>query len=225
LTLPVAVLAAALAATPAAAVIQMESTPGAPDPGIPFGYTTVVTFDTDPATGIVNTAFGNVMTEAGNIDGVRAAPAGTPSTGVYQSVGRFSPNGSSSTFDFAGYLPQFRYLTGFSLYWGSVDATNAIDFINADGAVVQSFLGTALPVFTGNQTESSTNRRVTFNIDGIDRITKIRLRDTNNAFEYDTFAVTEGPLPEPGSWVLMITGFGFIGAAMRRRAQQPVAAA
>lgn len=27
----------------------------------------------------------------------------------------------------------------------------------------------------------------------------------------------QGPIPEPATWVMMITGFGVIGAAMRRR--------
>jgi hypothetical protein len=214
------VLATALFAGPAAAIITLSSSPGAPDPPIPPGYTTVVTFDTASAAGILNTTVGNVVTAAGNVSGQRAGPAGTPSGGIYQSVGAFSPNGSSSTFDFTNYLGQDRYLTGYSLYWGSVDPSNRIEFFNDSNVLVQFFLGTDLPAATGNQILSQTNRRVTFNIDGMDRITKVRFRDTANAFEYDTFAVTDGPMPEPGSWVLMITGFGFIGAAMRRRAQQ-----
>jgi hypothetical protein len=226
-TVPAAALAAlatALFASPAAAVITLTSSPGAPDPGIPLGYTTVVTFDTAPATGIVNTIFGNVVTAAGNVSGQRAGPAGTPSGGIYQSVGTFSPNTSSSTFDFTNYLGPDRYLTGFSLYWGSVDPANRVEFYNDSNILVQFFLGTNLPASTGNQILSQTNRRVTFNIDGMDRITKVRMLSTTNAFEYDTLAVTDGPMPEPGSWVLMITGFGFIGAAMRRRAQQAAGA-
>ncbi len=225
LTVPAAALAAlatALLASPAAAVITLSSSPGAPDPPIPPGYTTVVTFDTASAVGILNTTVGNVVTSAANVSGQRAAPAGTASGGVYQSVGL--PNTSSSTFDFTNYLGPDRYLTGFSLYWGSVDPTNRIEFFNDSNVLVQFFLGTNLPASTGNQILSQTNRRVTFNIDGMDRVTKVRLSSNQNAFEYDTFAVTDGPMPEPGSWVLMITGFGFIGAAMRRRAQQAAGA-
>lgn len=221
-TVPAVVLAgltAVIAASPAAAVITVTSQLGNPDPGAPSGFTTVVTFDAPSAPGIVNTVFGNVVTSAANVSGQRAAPAGTAPGGIYQSVGSFTPNTSSSTFDFSGYLTGSNVLTGFSLYWGSVDATNFIDFINIDGVVVQSFAGNQLPVFNGNQTSQASNPRVTFNISGLDRINKVRMRATSNAFEYDTLAVSTGPMPEPSSWAMLITGFGLVGAAMRRRAR------
>lgn len=206
--------ALALLAAPASAVITVSSAAGAPDPGVPSGFTTVATFDAPLAPGLINTIIGNVVTAAGNISGQRAAPAGTPLGGVYQSIGT---NGSS-TFNFVNYLPANRAVTGFSLYWGSVDALNSIDFINDADVVVGSFTGNQLPVSNGNQTLATTNPRVTFLIDGFDKIQKVRLRSGSNAFEYDTIAITTGPLPEPSSWVMLLAGFGFIGAAMRRRA-------
>ncbi len=213
----IATLALAIIASPAAAVITIASSiAGAPDPAIPNGFTTVVSFDAPSALGIVNTISGTanaVITGAQNVGGVRAAPAGTAQGGIYQSIG----TGGVSTFDFTNYLQPNRFLTGFSLYWGSVDAGNIIDFVSASGAVISTFTGNQLPKFDGNQTGSDTNRRLTFAMSGLDQITKIRLRSTNNAFEYDTFAVTMGPIPEPASWAMLITGFGLIGAAMRRR--------
>jgi hypothetical protein len=223
LTVPAAALAAlatAFSAGPAAAVISVTSQLGAPDPGIPAGFTTVITFDDPSAPGIVNTFIGNVLTAAGSTPGQRAAPAGTAEGGIYQSVGIATPNtiASSSTFDFTDYLTGRNVLTGFSVYWGSVDSYNFVDFLTTDNTVVATFSGTQLPVFNGNQRERITNPRVTFLIDGMDRVTKVRMRSTSNAFEYDTIAVREGPMPEPGTWVLMIAGFGLVGAAMRRRA-------
>jgi hypothetical protein len=209
-----AVVVAAAFAAPAQAVITVSSLSGAPDPGIPSGFTTVITFDAPAAPGIINTTIGNVVTAAGNISGQRAAPAGTPAGGVYQSIGT---NGSS-TFNFINYLPTNQVLTGFSLYWGSVDSHNAIDFINDVGTAVASFAGNQLPRFDGNQSLGTANPRVTFMIDGVDRIQKVRLRSAGNAFEYDNIAVDTGPLPEPASWALLVTGFGLTGAAMRRRA-------
>jgi hypothetical protein len=208
----VAALAAAVA-TPAAAVITVSNVAGNPDPGIPSGFTTVVTFDAPSAAGILNTISGAVITAAGNTNGVRAAPAGTPANGVYQSVG----TGGVSTFDFGGYLPAYRVLTGFSLYWGSVDNYNFVDFLRADNSVVATFGGAQLPRFDGNQTLGTTNPRVTFLISGLHEVTKVRLRSTSNAFEYDTFAVTTGSVPEPASWAMLITGFGLTGAMLRRR--------
>jgi hypothetical protein len=208
-----ALLFAGAAASPAAAVVTVSNVTGNPDPGIPSGFTTVVTFDAPSAAGIVNITSGSVITAAGNISGVRAAPAGTAVGGVYQSVG----TGGSSTFDFGGYLTPNNALTGFSLYWGSVDNYNFVDFLKADNTVVASFGGAQLPQFDGNQTAATTNPRVTFLIDSLDQVTKVRLRSTSNAFEYDTFAITTGGVPEPASWAMLIAGFGLVGAALRRR--------
>jgi hypothetical protein len=204
---------AVAAATPAAAVITVTNVAGNPDPGIPLGFTSVVTFDAPSAADIINTISGAVITAAGNIDGVRAAPAGTPEGGVYQSVG----GGGVSTFDFGGYLPANRVLTGFSLYWGSVDNYNFVDFLTANNSLVATFGGTQLPRFDGNQTIGTANPRVTFLIDGIHQVTKVRLRSDSNAFEYDGFAVTTGSVPEPASWAMLIAGFGLTGAMLRRR--------
>jgi hypothetical protein len=211
---------AVAAATPAAAVITVSNVPGNPDPPIPSGFTTVVTFDTSSAGGIVNTISGAVTTAAGDIGGVRAAPAGTPDGGVYQSVG----TDGVSTFDFGGYLPANRVLTGFSLYWGSVDDYNFVDFLTANDSVVATFGGAQLPRFDGNQTIGTANPRVTFLISGLDKVTKVRMRSTSNAFEYDTFAVTTGRVPEPASWAMLISGFGLVGAVLRRRRAAAVAA-
>ena len=43
-------------------------------------------------------------------------------------------------------------------------------------------------------------------------------RDTNSpGWQFVTFARFESTVPEPGSWAMLIAGFGLTGAAMRRR--------
>jgi hypothetical protein len=199
-------------AAPAAAVTLVSSVEGAPDPGMPSGFTTVITFDAPSAPGIVNITTGAVITAAGNISGVRAAPAGTPAGGIYQSVG----TGGASTFDFSEFTRN-RALTGVSLYWGSVDAYNILDFFSRDGVLVHSITGSDLPRFDGNQTLAATNRRLTFAMSGRDDVTRLVFRSNGNAFEFDTIGVTTGAVPEPDSWALLIAGFGLVGAALRRR--------
>ncbi len=211
--------AAALAlAIPANAVI-VTTAAGAPDPGLAPGQTSLITFDAPNAVGVVETRLGNVITAAGNISGVRAAPAGTPIGGVYQSIG----TGGSNTIDFSGWTGGKRLLS-LSFYWGSVDSHNFVDFLDSNGNVFQTVGGNSLPAATGDQAAGLTNRRVFFNFLASENIQKIRLRGNGNAFEYDSFGgVASTVLPEPGTWALMIIGFGIVGAAQRRQ-QRAIAA-
>jgi hypothetical protein len=198
-----------LAAAPAAAVL-ITSTPGAPDPGIPHGQTMLVSFDTPPIAGVTNVTSGPVITAAGSIGGVRAAPAGT-GDGVYQSI----DGGGSSLFDFSGFT-QGKPLASLSLYWGSVDGYNFIDFLNKDGVRIGGTSGSSLPLANGNQSDSITNRRVVFNFSPREAITAVRLRSDSAAFEFDSLAGTAA-VPEPAVWALLIVGFGMVGHAMRKR--------
>ena len=201
-----------ISTSPAIAVTLVTSLAGAPDPGMPSGFRTVITFDAPSAPGIVNSFTGAVITAAGNASGVRAAPAGTPAGGVYQSVG----TGGVSSFDFSGAIGNAG-LTGVSLYWGSVDSFNRLDFVNRAGVVVDTVLGSDLPRFDGNQMLGATNRRLTFAMDGRDDISQLIFRSSGNAFEFDTIGITTGAVPEPETWAMLIAGFGLVGAAARRR--------
>lgn len=204
------VAAVLLAAAPAAAV-TVTSVPGAPDPGLAFGETLVASFDTPLAAGVVNTTAGSVITAAGSISGVRAAPAWTDA-GVYQSIGA----GGSSLFDFSAWGSP---LSSFSLYWGSIDSYNFIDFLDANGLRIAGLSGGDLPRFDGSQTASASNRRVIFDFEPFESITAVRLSSTGAAFEYDDIgaAAFTGAVPEPASWALLIAGFGLVGVSMRRR--------
>ena len=207
--LPALLAAGLLLASPALAV-TITSTPG--NAALAPGENLVISFDVASATGISNTTIGNVITAAGSTSGVRAAPVGTPQGGVYQSIG----NGASSTFDFTGFVNGGALKT-LSVYWGSVDRFNFVDFLNGQGQVVSSFSGAALPQNDGNQQMSATNRRVFFNFLPQEEITSLRFRSTGNAFEFDSIGASAGPVPEPATWATLIIGFSFIGYALRQR--------
>ncbi len=196
-----------LAAAPASAVI-VTSSPGAPDPGPLTGQQVVANFDDALAAGVVNSVSGAVMTAPGSIGGVRAAPAGDAS--AYQSIG----SGGSSTFDFSGFSGG-RPLTSFSLYWGSVDRYNHVDIFNRWGQMVGSFGGAGLPRSDGNQSLGDSNRRVSFAFTPEENVSRVTLRSDSPAFEFDDVAA--GAIPEPGTWAMLIAGFGMVGLAVRRR--------
>ncbi len=205
----------AAAAAPAFAVI-VTSAPGAPDPGAAPGETLLVSFDAANAAGVTEQNFGKVITAAGSIGGMRAAPAGT-GNGVYRSIG----GGGRSRFDFSGWT-QGRGLSSLSLYWGSVDSYNHVDFLDPAGNTIASIGGNDLPMANGNQVAALTNRRVFFSFRPDQKVTGLQLRSDGAAFEFDSIAGT-GVVPEPASWALLITGFGLIGAALRqRRSRQAV---
>ena len=60
----------------------------------------------------------------------------------------------------------------------------------------------------------------TYELDGTDvtNFGGLRLTSGQNAFELDNLAIN--PVPEPGTWAMMLLGFGAVGFAMRRRKQK-----
>lgn len=206
---------AAAAAVPASAVV-FTTAKGAPDPGMAAGQKLLVSFDAPHAVGIIDTFGGTVKTFAGSIGGVRAAPAGTAHDDMYRSLGTRAWN----TFDFSG-LTGGRGLENASFYWGSVDMYNFVDVINGSGRVIKTVGGGDLPMYNGNQTLPTSNRRIFFDFNQSDDVQALRFRSTGVAFEFDNIA---GTVPEPATWAMLITGFGLVGWAMRRR-RLPVAAA
>ncbi len=107
-------------------------------------------------------------------------------------------------------------LTSFSFYLGSPDSYNKMTFNLADGTT---------EVFNGNEiwggvpANPGGNRdmgyRVYYDFGGalVKSITFESLGQ--DAFEFDGLAGTA--VPEPGTWALMIMGFGGAGAMIRRR--------
>lgn len=196
----VSAVALALPATANAAITLGTVTPGT----APYsGPTPTYTFQS-PAP-----VSGGLVTST-SVDGIRAQPFG--STGNYWTVG--PADGSPGIMNLASIGDIFNI----SFIWGSVDAYNTIDFLNAGGGVIASFTGSQIfnPA-NGSQTDPNLNPVVRFNVTGGDvtALTSLRLSSTGNAFETDNFTINA--VPEPATWALMMLGFGAIGFGMRRR--------
>jgi hypothetical protein len=185
--------------------------------------TLVATPGTSPYTGPVPTydfespapVSGGLVT-TGSVAGVRAQPFG--STGNYWTVG--PSDGTPGTLD----LSSFGDIFNLSFIWGSTDTYNTLEILDGMGGVIDTFTGIDASAFAnGNQTDPFTNPLVTLFFTGGDEslVAGLRLSSSQNAFEVDNFAVNG--VPEPGTWAMMLLGFGAVGFAMRRtRRRVPV---
>jgi hypothetical protein len=112
-----------------------------------------------------------------------------------------------------------RSLTAFSFYMGSPDDGanfyNQLDF-NVKGGPTLTRTGTNIwggnAVFSGNQSQGFF---ITYTFDTAS-VTSLKFSQVGSpAFEFDNISGTV--VPEPGTWALMILGFGGAGAMLRRR--------
>lgn len=192
--------AALVAATPATAA-TIVAAPGASS----YNGPTPVTYDFDSALAPVT---GGLVTN-GSLSGVRAQPFG--SSGNYWTVG--PTDGSPGYMD----LSSFGLIGSISFLWGSVDTFNKIELLNAANVAIATFTGSQVSALAnGNQSLPSTNPVVTIFLTGAEQsaLTRLKLTSTTNAFEVDNFRINA--VPEPGTWAMMLLGFGAIGFAMRR---------
>lgn len=204
--------AAALIAAAGAQAITVSSQFGAPDPGARANADLV--FDFNQATPELT---GNFSLVTGTLSGAYAAPAGdltqyavVPMAGQPRGVADLSLAGFGDA------------ISEFSLYWGSIDLFNTIEFY--DGLnLIGSVTGADIPPANGDQTASVTNRRVNIRFDSGQTLTNARFISDGVAFEFDDVAIsafgngTGTAVPEPATWGLMIAGFAMVGAAARRR--------
>jgi len=109
-------------------------------------------------------------------------------------------------------LTSLKGIRAFSLYMGSPDTYNSIQFIGNNG-FNQTLTGGQL---SGGNTAQQWSWGARVNFDFADaEVTQVVLRSSSNSFESDNFAVAA--VPEPATWAMMIMGFGTIGALLRRR--------
>ena len=122
-------------------------------------------------------------------------------------------------------LTSLKGLSKFSFYMGSPDSTGnggigfnnllTFKFYTAGGPITLSgtgiWGGPLVQVGNGNQQFGTT----TIYDFGTDVVHKVEFSSGGNSFEFDKLAGTV--VPEPGTWALMILGFGGVGAMLRNR--------
>ena len=169
---------------------------------------TPITYDFNSAAGTPTFVGGNVV-GPGTTNNAFAAPVG--GSGLYYSVGPSTSHPGTITLG--------SNIGAFSFIWGSIDTFNFLTLTTAGGTY--NFSGTSIAALiptpaNGSQTLNPQNPIVTFLLSGLDQTNvRLRLNSSQNAFEIDNIAVTT--VPEPGTWAMMLLGFGALGFAIRRR--------
>ena len=199
------VFAAAVAgATAANATVSVSAVAGCNS----YCGPTPITYDFNTLAG-TPTFVGGAVVGPGTTTNAFAAPVG--GSGLYYSVGPSTTH--------PGTISLGSNIGSFSFIWGSIDTFNFLTLITAGGTY--NFSGSAIAAMVpapanGSQTLNPQNPIVTFLLSGLDQTNvSLRLNSSQNAFEIDNIAVTT--VPEPGTWAMMLLGFGALGFAMRRR--------
>jgi len=201
-----AVGAVAFAGAANAAVYTFE--PGLATPGLNF---TVIDAFNNLSGVTVNS--GTVLIKTPPSDGQGAPPANSlPSGTKYLSV----LGGGSATISFAPGVRAFQF------DWGSIDDYNTLTVVSTLGSVTFVPGSSSFPnLANGDQAAPGTNGRFTvFGSSQGERFVSMTLESSSNSFEIDNLAT--GVIPEPATWAMLITGFGLVGAAMRRKRLAPV---
>lgn len=157
------------------------------------------------------------VTYTGNVKTITAAATPDGARPAFAEFGSFSYlsvlAGGSATINFAPNTGAFQF------DWGSIDFHNKL--------TIESNLGTleVIPgqsifpnIADGNQVSPGTNGLFQAVGSQGEYFTSITLESRSNSFEIDNLA-TITAVPEPGTWAMLIAGFGLIGLAARRRNQ------
>lgn len=195
-------MGASLVSVPASAAVIFTFTPGASAPSA--GFESVNTFNTAAEQTAVTGA--NFQFCTGGISGVCAPPANSALQGTpYLAV--LGGGMASIDLDSVSAL-QFDY--------GSIDSYNTITIFStgADPVIIPgvNFVNAA----DGNQVAPGTNGLFTVTGNAGERFNRITFASSQNSLEVDNLAVATA-VPEPGTWAMMLLGFGAMGFAMRRR--------
>jgi hypothetical protein len=117
----------------------------------------------------------------------------------------------------------FAGLTRLGLDYGSADAFNTFVLLLRDGSFEfyngQDIINAGMA--DGDQSAPRTNGRLVFS-NANNPIVGLSLQSSVNSLEVDNLSGVAA-VPEPGTWALMLLGFGAIGGSMRRR-RRPLSA-
>jgi hypothetical protein len=173
-----------------------------------------ITYDFDTSTPVT---IGGGIVGPGTTANAFAQPIG--STGQYYSVGPSTITPGTVLLGLTGPLVSLSFI------WGSIDTFNSLQFTDAAGnplGAAYNFTGSQISALVpapanGSQVLNAQNPIVTFLFSGLDQtlVGGFRMSSGQNAFEIDNIAVNS--VPEPGTWAMMLLGFGAIGFAIRRR--------
>lgn len=198
--LALASAAAIVAATPATAATTVPSFSEGGAPLLP-GETVIATFnsgDNGGATGTYSILTGD--------SGAGAEPATGDQGDSYLSV--LGGGVANFTFGPVSYL---------ALDYGSADTYNSFLLTLLDGTT-ELFTGQDIinsGIANGDQSAPRTNGRLAFT-NALNPIVGLQLTSAQNSLEIDNVSVIAA-VPEPGTWALMLLGFGAVGFSMRRK--------
>jgi hypothetical protein len=101
-----------------------------------------------------------------------------------------------------------------SFLWGSPDTYNIVTLVSSAQTYTFTAQGLGFPVTNGNQAISTYAQ---FVASAGETIKSVSFSNTpaNDAFEVANFTVTA--VPEPGTWAMMLIGFGMVAGASRYR--------
>lgn len=229
-------VAALVAGPAAAAIIVTYEAPGVQNTTLVLQQFGIEDFNT--RTPAANTSFTTDFGTGGIVQGYyqnvdirrrdQFGGAGSPGTN-YAEV-----DGQPYAIDFT--VASGQRLNYFGFWWSAVDRGNRMAFYNdgvqvfaLDAATVRAALGTCpdasngycgkpnQPLFGLNPREQYAFVNVQFTGDHtFDRIVWREFPDVGD-FESDNHTVGFGVVPEPATWAMLITGFGLVGFAARRR--------
>lgn len=185
----------------AAVALGMALATCAPTAPVTAAITTTINFDNGTAPGFT----GNYAIFQGTSAFAAAPHVGGPNTTKYLAV----PSNFGSAVGTA-FLTLPRAVTSFAFDWGSTDTHNTLSFVNDKGVTVATYNG----VGNGNQTSPTTNIRWVGTFDPKLNVSGAVFRSTNRAFEIDNITASSA-VPEPESWLLIVVGFGLVGAISR----------
>ncbi len=131
------------------------------------------------------------------------------STGNYLAVGPF--DGSPAVLS----MSAFDRIGSISFLWGSIDAFNLFQILDAANNVIFSITGLGARDLNATQ-PGNVNRVLTFTFTDLatqSAVNSVRFSSSRNAFEIDNFNIRA--VPEPATWLMMILGFFGLSFAMR----------